>query len=100
MIPEIENHILQSTIFAAGAGLLTIILRNNHARTRYGIWLAASLKLLVPFSLLIGIGHRLSWPVALAAPSPQVSVAAHRISQPFTPLRDYASVTQSHLTPA
>jgi len=98
MIPEIENHILQSTIFTAAAGLLAFFLRNNHARTRYRIWLAASLKFLVPFSLLIGIGHLLSWP-ASAPPSPQVSAVAHVISQPFTPVADYAFVARMPAEP-
>jgi len=42
-----NNHILQSTVFAVIAGLLTLFLRNNHARTRYWIWLTASLKFLI-----------------------------------------------------
>ena len=41
------NHLWQSTVFAAVAALLTLLLRKNHARTRYWLWLAASLKFLV-----------------------------------------------------
>ncbi|HLK07816.1 MAG TPA: M56 family metallopeptidase [Candidatus Angelobacter sp.] len=58
--PGIGNHLWQSTLFAAVAGLLTLALRKNHARARYWLWLAASLKFLVPFSGLIVIGSRLS----------------------------------------
>ena len=47
----VGNHLWQSTLFAAAAGLLTLALRKNHARARYWLWLAASLKFLVPFSL-------------------------------------------------
>jgi hypothetical protein len=57
----VTNHLLQSTAFALAAGLLTPFLRNNHARTRYWIWLTASLKFLIPFSLFVELGHRLTW---------------------------------------
>ena len=53
MIPDslspIANHLWQSTLFAGAAGLLTLILRKNPARVRHWIWVAASLKFLVPF---------------------------------------------------
>jgi hypothetical protein len=53
--PAVANHLWQSTIFAAAAAVLTLALRKNHARTRYWLWLAASVKFLVPFSLLVGV---------------------------------------------
>src|SRR5579863_9141614 len=53
------NHLWRSTLFAATAGLLTLTLRSNRAQTRYWVWLAASLKFLVPFSLLVGAGSHL-----------------------------------------
>ena len=60
MIPSgflpIANHLWQSTLFAGVAGLLTLLLRNNRAHTRYCLWLAASAKFLVPFSLLMLVG--------------------------------------------
>ena len=56
----IVNHLWQSTLAMMVAWLLTLILRNNQARTRYWIWMAASLKLLIPFSLLAAIGDWLS----------------------------------------
>ena len=61
LAPSIGNHLWQSTLFAAAAGLLALALRKNHARARCWLWLAASLKFLVPFSALIVIGSRLSW---------------------------------------
>ena len=51
--PALGNHIWQSTLFAVAAGLLTLTMRKNHARARYWLWLAASVKFLVPFSLLV-----------------------------------------------
>lgn len=54
------NHLWQSTIFLVAAGLLTLSLRKNPARVRYWVWLAASVKFLIPFSLLIIVGGFLS----------------------------------------
>jgi beta-lactamase regulating signal transducer with metallopeptidase domain len=56
MIPALVNHLWQSTLFALGAGLLTLALRKNGAGVRYGLWLAASVKFLVPFALLAAVG--------------------------------------------
>ena len=53
--PELLNHLWQSTLFAAAVALLTLALRNNHARARHRLWLIASLKFLVPFSLLVSL---------------------------------------------
>ena len=54
-------HLLQSTLFAAVAGLLTLALRRNQARVRYWLWLAASYKFLIPFSWLVSVGHLFQW---------------------------------------
>jgi bla regulator protein blaR1 len=55
------NHLWQSTVFAVVAGLLTLMLKNIRARTRYWLWLAASLKFLAPFALLISMGNHVEW---------------------------------------
>ncbi len=78
------NHLWQSTVFAAVAALLTLLLQKNHARTRYWLWLAASLKFLLPFALLVTVGSRLQWKQAPAQQS-QVSIAMDQITQPFAP---------------
>lgn len=49
------------------AGLLTLALRRNRARARYGLWLVASLKFLVPFAALVAIGSRFGWDNLAAA---------------------------------
>jgi len=89
MIGEIVNHLWQSTVFAAAAALLTLAFRKNRAQVRYWVWLSASVKFLVPFALLIGLGNRLwdSLPAArivrnIAAPS--VSQAMAQIGEPFS----------------
>jgi bla regulator protein blaR1 len=55
LAPALKDHLWQSTIFLLAASLLAAALRKNHARTRYWLWLAASIKFLIPFSLLASI---------------------------------------------
>lgn len=50
------DHLWQSTVFALVAGALTLALRDNRAWVRYCLWFAASLKFLIPFSLLAATG--------------------------------------------
>jgi beta-lactamase regulating signal transducer with metallopeptidase domain len=42
------------------AGLLTLVLSANPARTRFWLWFAASLKFLMPFTALVFLGERLA----------------------------------------
>jgi bla regulator protein BlaR1 len=83
----LANHLWQSTLFAAVVLLLTWTLRTNYARTRYWLWLTASIKFLVPFSLLVMLGGQL---VSLRhSPAPHHAaaesfVAMEQFSQPFT----------------
>jgi GWxTD domain-containing protein len=49
----ILDHLWQSTLFSLAAFLLVQAFRNNRAQVRYGIWLTASVKFLVPFPLMI-----------------------------------------------
>jgi bla regulator protein BlaR1 len=79
--PALANHLWQSTAFAVVAWLLTLALRKNQARVRYAIWLAASIKFLVPFSLLVSAGNLLPHPK-----QPVVSVlysAMDVVEEPF-----------------
>jgi bla regulator protein blaR1 len=77
------NHLWQSTLFAGAAGLLALTLRKNQARARYWVWLAASVKFLIPFSLLVAIGNRLAWSHAPAGTNAGLLVAMEQVSQPF-----------------
>ena len=88
MIGALTNHLWQSTLFAIAAGLLTLAFRKNHATVRYWLWLSASLKFFVPFSLLIGIGSQLEWAPAAQKLATQVagqsiSFTVEQISEPF-----------------
>src|ERR1017187_4376951 len=77
------NHLWQSTLFAAVAWLLTLALRKNRAAVRYWIWLAASVKFLIPFSLLVSAGAQLGWRAAPAVAQPRFSFVMEEIAQPF-----------------
>jgi bla regulator protein BlaR1 len=77
------NHVWQSTWFVFAAALLTLAFRRNHARVRYWLWFSASMKFLVPLSLLMAIGSR--FPSAGSAPTSAtaVSFSVAQFSQPF-----------------
>jgi bla regulator protein BlaR1 len=76
------NHLWQSTVFAILAAILTLAFRGNKAQVRYWLWFGASLKFLVPFSLLIALGSRLEWPVPQVSPA-RFSAPLAEIAQPF-----------------
>ena len=82
-LSPLANHLWQSTLFAAVALVLTLALRKNRASVRYWIWLAASVKFLIPFSLLVSAGSQLGWRTAPVIAPSQLSFAMDEISQPF-----------------
>jgi bla regulator protein blaR1 len=81
----LANHLWQSTGFALIAVLLAFALRKNRAETRYWLWLAGSLKFLIPFSVLITIGSEIHWPSAAPVVHSTFSTAVQQIQQPFAP---------------
>jgi uncharacterized protein (TIGR03435 family) len=67
----LANHLWQSTLVAALAWVVTLALRRERARVRYGVWLAASLKFLVPFPVLVSLGAQAGWrPLVVASVTP------------------------------
>jgi bla regulator protein BlaR1 len=68
------DHLWQSTLFVIVAWLATLALRQNAARVRCWLWTAASIKFLVPFSMLVALGERFQWRVSTAALEPSISV--------------------------
>lgn len=66
----ILRHLLQSTLFAVVAGLLTLAFRRNRANVRYSLWLVASVKFLIPFSVLVSAGSLLPWRMGAVRDSP------------------------------
>jgi bla regulator protein blaR1 len=81
--PAIGNHLWQSTLFVAVVALLVLAFRSNRAGTRYGLWLAASLKFMIPFSLLIDLGSYLSSFRSPYGSSSLASMTIVQLNQPF-----------------
>jgi len=77
------NHLWQSTWFVLAAALLTLAFRRDHPRVRYWLWFSASMKFLVPLSLLMTLGSR--FPSAASTPTSAtvVSFTVAQFSQPF-----------------
>lgn len=89
MMPEnltpVWGHIWQSTLCVGVAWILVLALRNNRAAARYWVWLAASVKFLVPFSLLVSAGGQVGWRSAPNVAPSQFSLMVDEISRPFAP---------------
>ena len=85
-LSSLANHLWQSTALVFVAWLLALALRKNQARTRYWVWLSASLKFLLPFSLLADVGRRIGSIIAAPMARPAFSSAMQQIvqiTQPF-----------------
>jgi bla regulator protein BlaR1 len=89
MIDALTSHLLQSTIFAGAAALLTLAFRINRAQVRYWLWIAASFKFLIPFAPLTSLGSHiqtLTPPIhEIAASTPFLASATEYFSQPLFP---------------
>lgn len=93
----LANHLWQSTLFAAVSGLLTLALRRNRAQIRYALWLAASVKFLLPFSVLVMMGSHFGRQAIAAAP-PRIPLVVQQFSRPFMVNAPIAAVPPPHLS--
>jgi len=84
-LTAVANHLWQSTLFAVLIALLTLLLRPHRARIRYALWLAASLKFLVPFALLTAVAARMPWLLAVGATVTDVIPAAGQLTLDIAP---------------
>ncbi|SRR6266481_7082726 len=100
--PTLGNHIWQSTLFAILAALLALALRKNHARARYSLWFAASVKFLIPFSLLVGLGSHLPWSRISVGAQGGLYFAMEQVNQPFTQhaVREFSRTPPSVVLPS
>jgi len=90
---EIFNHLWQSTAFAAAIAVACFALRRNSPRLRYWLWLAASVKFLIPFSLLVSTGARVQFP----PDTPSLhAVTVQQISTYFAPISEFSVSTPAH----
>ena len=60
----------------------SLALRSKQAKTRYGLWLAASAKFLIPFSLLVSLGTHIDVPISAPA---MTALAVEQITKFFAP---------------
>ncbi|MFN7992919.1 MAG: M56 and DUF3738 domain-containing protein [Bryobacteraceae bacterium] len=79
----IANHLWQSTLVAGVAALLALALKDTHARVRHWLWLSASVKFLIPFSVLAALGRNFGWLTTQRVTQPELSFVMDQISQPF-----------------
>ena len=87
MIALVADHLWQSTLCAGIVGLLMLLLRRNRPQVRYALWLAASVKFLVPFAALVAIGTQVGWRSSATiarAPFTLVIDSWDAIGQPFS----------------
>src|SRR5580700_5829769 len=80
---DVFNHLWQSTAFAGVVALACLALRRNSPRLRYWLWFAASMKFLIPFSLLVSTGARIQLPPDTPALH---AVTVQQISTYFAPV--------------
>ncbi|HKD07817.1 MAG TPA: M56 and DUF3738 domain-containing protein [Bryobacteraceae bacterium] len=94
-LAPLANHLWQSTVFTGAMWILALPLRRNRAAVRYRLWLAASVKFLLPFSLLVSAGTELAHRSAPGIAPPQWSSAVDQMSRPFS-----ASTSAPHIAPS
>lgn len=82
ILTTLVNHLWQSTLLAGVAALLAWTLRRQSAGVRYWLWLVASVKFLIPLSLLVEVGRHLAWSGGPAAATPRLQIAIDVISAP------------------
>ena len=84
--PALLDHLWQGTLFAAVVWLFCLVARRASSKTRYGIWLLASVKFAVPAVLFV----RLLAPLDIQVPSPwAISSSSTRVVTEFPLTKDY-----------
>ena len=86
-ITALNNHLWQSTLVVGIAWTLALLLRSNHARTRYWVWMAASIKFIVPFSLFIAAGERLRSIMTPSIETPALTATISQVTEPFSQIQ-------------
>ena len=100
-VVALGNHLWQSTLFALVVGCLTLLLRKNGARARCLLWLAASVKFLVPFALLTAVGSQIPWPSSLVQRTgPALLSIAGQVAAQITQIGAQGATTLTQVTPA
>jgi beta-lactamase regulating signal transducer with metallopeptidase domain len=90
---ELTNHLWQSSLFAVLAALVALGLRKRPAKVRHAVWVAASMKFAVPFSLLVSLGTRVDVPSAAPA---MPALAVEQLTISFSPVPVSRSTGGAH----
>ena len=96
---DVIAHLWQSTLVIGVVWLLTLALRGNRAHVRHWLWLAASVKFLVPFSWLVSMGAQLEWRTAPSIAQPAAAFVMEEILAPPV-IAAVASTPAAHTTSA
>lgn len=83
-LSPLANHLWQTTLFVAAIWLLAFFLKGNRAQVRFWLWLAASMKFLIPFAALVAIGRQFDWRPSTSSGNPEVAFVIDTIGQPFS----------------
>jgi TonB family protein len=84
MMENAGNHLWQSTVCVLLAAVLVRLVGARHPRLSHRLWLAASLKFLVPFSLLFSVGQSLGPRLLPAVRLPALPEGLEAVGQPFS----------------
>jgi uncharacterized protein (TIGR03435 family) len=79
---DVIAHLWQSTLVIGVVWLMTLALRGNRAHVRHRLWLAASMKFLVPFSWFVSLGAQLEWRTAPSIAPPAATFVLEGILTP------------------
>jgi beta-lactamase regulating signal transducer with metallopeptidase domain len=83
-LDALGNHLWQSTLFALVTAVVCVALRRHNASIRHTLWCVASLKFLVPFGVLEGLGTWLPiQPWMAPSTTTDASGVVERFSEPF-----------------
>jgi len=83
MLDMLWNHLWQSTVFAAVVAVVGVAFRRNRAQVRYWLWLAASVKFLIPFGALLWIGTQIEL-MPIERSGQAIVGVLDNVAQPFT----------------
>src|SRR5437868_1942237 len=78
------DHLWQSTLFAAAAGLAALALRRHAAEVRFWVWFAAAAKFLVPFAVIAWAAQEMAAQLHAQAPVPPRFELARQVLEPMT----------------
>ena len=103
MTSAVLDHLWQSTLLALAAALLALAFRKARAAVRHGLWVAASVKFLVPFAVLEAVGKllapQLRAQIGHAPEAAFIATAADPFAQAIAVPPPAAAAAAAHLDP-